>query len=373
MRRLLLVAAALAGLTASAARRNGFGTEAFWACVPTGQVASVAFSPVAYELDCAAISELFDPIRRAAFAEAVGAMTGWQDVYDPIRAQYAGAVTNGLQTVSARALLMPRLKHADADFRVRLMRDYAVTSCPLRPSRFGAECWLRTTMEGQMEDIVLDPALAPSNAVSFVDFESVRFAFLNPLSGTGTVAFAAADGRSLPLPAVTGEIETDLWETERFTCLRLPLAASATLNLLLPAEGVTVDGLRGELDDDRLERLRLAFLSVSERGVSHDRLALTLPRLEFDSRLDLLPAFARQNLSLDGMTMVSGGALAAVHQRLRLSFNGSLPPSELKKAPVARSRRAPRPFAVDRPFVFFVYHEPTRTIPAMGVFTGCGE
>lgn len=373
MRRLALAAlVALAAAALRAERQVGFGVESFFAANPTGRVASAVISPIALELDCAAVSELYPPIRRAAIAEAIGVMTGWESVYRPILARYGDAATNGLSLVSARAVLVPHHRFVDSAFRVAMQRDWGVEVCPMKFGPEGAECWLRAAMDGRMEDFALRPEERSKTAVSFRELTDVRCAWECPLAEGPDVRmeFAAPGGRRA-IPALRGVLEGAILEKKAFTLLRLPMADGAAFYALLPAAGATVDSLRAELKRDLVPVLILSVDSLTELGVFRGPVEVSIPRFETVTDTDLLPVFAHFSLPLDGgfATVAVEGRLSGFRQRARLRLDGRGAASAPDEGS-GRSGARPRAFALDRPFLYFIYHAPTRTMPALGVYAG---
>ena len=115
--------------------------------------------------------------------------------------------------------------------------------------------------------------------------------------------------------------------------------------------------------------------SITDPGVYRGSVAVVLPKITIDTVVDLAPAYRSNRLPIGGFNDIDIGQapLSCVLQRVRFVLDESGPrgrcverKSVNEEISVAKSRR----FICNRPCLFFVYHEPTRTIPVAGVFAG---
>jgi serine protease inhibitor len=157
--------------------------------------------------------------------------------------------------------------------------------------------------------------------------------------------------------------------------MRLPLADQAWFYAMLPAEGVSVGDIRGELSSQTIDNLLSVMKSVTITGVSHDPVAVAVPKMDVTTELDLSGVYQYFKLPLKGFArMDSAMRPSAVRQRVRLRVDEQgLDPAPLDVKPeseVVRAVENTQRFILNRPFLFFVYHEPTGMIPVAGQFTG---
>lgn len=378
MRLPLLALLSLLACPAVAGRTPGFSMSAFNTVVPSS-ARSAVFSPFAFELDCAMISEAFGPIEKAAYVEALGALVGCEGVYRPISERYAASATNGLSQVSARAFLVSSLGLITPKYRAFVQSEYHAGVCPVRPAAVGAESFLRAKMDGVMEDFRIPAGLSPSKGAAFIDLESTscRWVVPFPESSVRASVFTAAGGARTEVAMMSGCRDADIWNADRFSMLRMPMADGAFFFAVLPEEGVPLDSVRGAFAAEKFDSSIAVFGAVADPSVFHGRVEVSLPRFTLDTSVDLRPAFLAFGLPLGGFKEIAIGAdvtLSGVCQRTRFSLDGrgSEDLSAERKAfdgGIAGGRET-RKFVCDRPFLFFVYHEPTRTVPVAGIFAG---
>lgn len=361
-----------------AERTAGFSMSAFNSVVP-GSVRSAVFSPYAFELDSAVISEAFGSIEKSKFVEALGALVGYENVYRPIVERYDAAVSNDFRLVSARAFLTSSLRLIDPKFRSYIQSEYNAQSCPVRPSAAGAESYFKAAMDGEMEDFRIPAAADVVKGVSFVDLESFRCRWAEPFptANTRRIAFVSENGVRSEITAMSDVRAAELWETDRFTMLRLPMCDGAFFHAVLPATGNNLASVRGEFAAEKLNTALVVIRSITESGVYRGNVAVVLPKMTLDTVVDLKPAYLANALPIGGFKDIDLGEtpLSCISQRVRFSLDESGPGGRFierkhasEEVRVAKSRR----FVCNRPFLFFVYHEPTRTIPVAGIFAGGG-
>lgn len=337
-------------LALQAGRTPGFSMSAFNAAVPASNV-NVAFSPIAYEFDCVVISEAFDSIKRAKYVETLGALVGYDSVYKPLMKRCAES-TNGVAFVSTRAFLTPSFNMVDAKFRTFIQNEYGAHACGLRPSSKGAECFLRASMDGEMDDFSISGKVTISPEVSFCDLVSVR------------------------AEMKLGVRNADLWNARRFTMLRLAIADGFCFYAAMPNEGETLDSIRGSFAADKLEEALSVFRAVGDPNVYRGYVDISIPKMSIDSSVDLMPAFKSAQLPLGGFKELKMGPdtpLAHVWQRTRFTLDEGGSDETSVEDGKPRPAAVDRSFACNRPFLFFVYHEPTRTIPVAGVHAGVAK
>lgn len=379
MRRLLSVAFAflLAG-SSFAGRTPGFSMSAFNAVVPSSS-STVVFSPVSFELDCALISEAFGPIEKAVYVEALGALVGYDSVYKPILACYSASATNDMKMVSARAFLASSLRMISTKYRSFIQSEYGANACPVSPTADGAESFLRVSMDGEMEDFRVTDGMTKTKGVSFCDLESFRCSWAEafPADNTRKSGFASADGVSREVMMMSDRRDGDIWKCGRFSVLRLPMSGGAFFFAVLPEPGVPLDSIRGEFAAAKLDEALVAFKAVADPAVYHGPVDVSIPRMTVDSVVDIKPAFLAFGLPLGGFKELHLGAdstLGALVQRTRFVLDERGTDEVRVKSEAADASdsvpRDVRKFVCDRPFLFFICHEPTRTVPVSGIYAG---
>lgn len=359
-----------------AERTPGFSMAAFKAAVPRSSSDAV-FSPFPFELDCALISEAFGPMEKAVYVEALGALVGYDSVFKPISEQYTGLATNDFVLVSARAFLASSIRLVTPKYRSFIQDEYRTQVCPVRPVADGAESYLKATMDGEMEDFSVTEGLRPLRGVSFCDLESLhcRWSVPFPKDATRPCDFVSADG-SVRSVAMMNDVRTaDIWKTDRFSMLRLPMTCGAFFFAVLPSEGAALDSVREDFAAEKFDAAMVAFRAVADPSVFHGTVSVALPRLAIDSVVDLKPVLQTLALPIGGFKEIlleKSGTLDSVIQRTRfvLDERGLRDPSAEASRSAPADRGEVRKFICNRPFLFFVYHEPTRSVPVAGIFAG---
>ena len=359
-----------------AARTPGFSMSAFNAAVPSSAESAV-FSPIAFEFDCAVLSEAYGPIEKAKFVEALGALVGYEHIFKPIRERYAAAVSNDFSLVSARALLTPSLKSVTAKYRTYIQNEYSVQACPVRPVTDGAESFLRAAMDGEMEDFRVPEDAAQPKRFSFYDLESFRCAWRDPFptANIRKLAFTAADGSRRETEMMSDVRPAELWTTDRFTMLRLAMTDGSWFHAVLPADGAPLDSIRADFAGEKFDTALVMMRSITDPGVYKGPAVIVLPRFALDTASDLAPAFRAFELPLGGFKEIDLGGAGSLHrtvQRTRFSLDvkGAGGKTVVRKsaAEEVRADKHTKKFIANRPFLFFVFHAPTQSVPVAGVY-----
>ena len=354
-----------------------FGADAFNRAISAATRGNAVFSPYSFEVGCIALCDAFDPITKAHFAERIGVLSDLEEVYGAIMSRIGDAqTTNRFSVVTARAICLPDARMANVVYRRQLQLVYATEICPGIPAN-GAECWLRSAMDGDMEDFSIPDGTITSDTFAAYDLVSVRFSWLAPFPTENTrgVQFQLADGSKKTIEAMCDIRNADIWRNRRFSMIRLPLADGAWFYALLPAEGMTVGDIRNEFTSATVDDILAVMNSVTVSGVSHGPAVIVLPKMQIMSDLDLKGVFGYFKFPLRGFQrMPSDIAPAAVRQRVRFRLDeqglDAEPLVSKQSDQVVRANADTQKFLLVRPFLFFVYHEPTGMIPVAGQFTG---
>lgn len=354
-----------------------FGSDAFNRAVSASSKDTAVFSPLSFEIDSVALSDAFDPITKAHFAETLGVLSDFEGVYGEMLDELRGAgATNRFSFVSARALCLPDMRMASVAYRRDIQSLFSAEICPASPKE-GAESWLRSMLDGDMEEFSIPLGSVSSGRYAFYDLASIRFSWQEafPTANTRRIHFLLDDGSRREVDAMCDIRLADMLETRRFLMVRLPLADGAWFYAMLPNGGLTVRDIRPEFSSTKIDEILTVMKSVTVSGVSHGPVALVVPKMDVTSTIDLTGVFGYFRFPLKGFARLDGEMRPAAvrqHVRFRLDEQGldAEPLVEKPAESVVRADATTKRFILNRPFIFFVYHEPTGTIPVAGQFTG---
>jgi len=373
-----LVAAAVAfvAVEACAVRHVGFETDAFNRVYPASYKNTFVFSPASFELDCVLIAEALDTIPKANVASMMGVVIDFQGAYCPILDALEMG-TNGLSYVCARGFCVPDIRAADANFRTRIQREYRTEVLRLVP-KLGAEAWFRATMDGEMEDFEISDAAANSGQYMLYDLVSVTAEWADPfpLANTRMRPFRINDSTNTVDVAVMSDVRiADTLETKEFTLLVLPLKGDAEFFALLPKAGYTLSDTRVFMTSMEID----GILSFRDPGSSQPALrcpcAIEIPRIEISSRTSFAGALRYFRIPMEGLRSAAGdfpGGDFVQFTKFSIAEcgRGKKPPKAKNPEDAVPVAAEVKKVAFDRPFLFFVYHPGTATIPVAGQFMG---
>lgn len=355
-------------------RHIGFETDAFNRMFPASYQKNVVFSPMSFELDCAVIAECLDTIPKAKISEQLGVVLDFESSYRPMLDFFA-CRTNGNLVVSARGFCVPEVHKAVPAHRLFLERVYDVEVMRVAPAA-GAECWFRASMEGEMEDFAL-PGNSAAGKYAFYDLISFSAAWRDsfPVANTRPMRFETADGGAADLEFMSDVREVEAWETKEFTMLVLPLKDEAWFYAIMPNPGQDLTSARRAVSSTQIEQLLTVTKSLTEEGVFRGVAEVALPKMELRSRLNMVSAFGYFGIPLQGLNPIAGEATPSEcvqWTRFRLSERGRGGDIAEGKSSEERALVGPaaKRFVFSRPFLFFIYHVPSATVPMAGQFTG---
>ena len=371
------VASAASCFAAGVSSHARFGSDAFNRAVSAAAKGTVVFSPLSFEIDSVALSDAFDPITKAHFAEKLGVLSDFEGVYGGILGELRGAAeSNRFSFVSARAICLPDMRMASVAYRRDIQSLFSAEICPATP-KDGAESWLRTMLDGDMEEFDIPLGVAAAGRYAFYDLASVKFSWQEPFptSNTRSIPFVLEDGTRREVEAMCDIRVVDTWENRRFSLVRLPLADGAWFYAMMPNANVALRDIRQEFSSTKIDDLLTVLKSVTVTGVSHGPAALVIPKMDVTSTIDLVGVFGYFRFPLKGFARLDKEmrpSLAKQIVRFRLDEQGldAEPLVEKPAESVVHADSGTKRFVLNRPFIFFVYHEPTGTIPVAGQFTG---
>lgn len=372
----IVLLAALAACRFASARPLGAGIEAFNRTFAADSAGSCVFSPLGFELDCVLFAESGDTLVRAGIAESIGVLTEFDATFKPVLDHFGGmAVSNGFRWVSARAFCVTDIRRSSRVFRNRVWNLYGAEVCAKNPP-VGAEAYLRAKLDGDMEDFEIPTGDETSDRQLFYDLVSVSVApyGLFPSAAVTEREFQAPGGRR-KVRMVSGVALHGRHVSKIHTLARLPLKDGAFLYAVMPNEGHTLAEIRARFNPVRFEEMLLEPEMVGLAGTGTFKARITLPEMDFVRENDLSVALAGCKVPANGLVMLGPDSPGARRSRQRVRFRfgpNDDPPAEPAAKPgefVAVPPSAPE-LVFDRPFLWFVHHPKTVSLPAMGVYAG---
>jgi len=355
-----------------AVSNSGFGIDAFNRSVSAVTRGSTVFSPVSFEIDCVIFSETFGALTRSKFAEAMGVLNGLESVYHPVHQDFSTASDPSFRLLSARAFCLPDEHKSNRAYRQWLQQTFSGEAFSFTHKN-GAECWFRARMDGDMEHFSLSDKAAKEGRYSYFSIHSISCAWQqrsytsNDVSST--MQFQLADKSFLPLPAMTGLCHVDIWKRKNSTVLHWVIEKGIGFFAIVPNAGFTVRDIRGELTSNTIVDLLSGVKSISEPNVRHEICNLTFPVIDITSESDMKLAFSYFQFPMTEMERMEPGIQPMfIKQCVRFRIH---PESDVRsEVPQDNIPGSVQQIALNRPFVFFVFHERTQTVPVAGQFTG---
>jgi len=358
-----------------AAADGGFGIDAFNRTVGASTRGNAVFSPASFEFDGVVLGEAFGALIRAKYAETMGVLNGLEATYRP-KYETLSQSSNGVSFVSARGFCLPDERKSNPAYRQWLQNSFSAEAFTFAFKK-GAECWFRARMDGDMEDFSLPENAVKGGNYSYYDLVSVRTEWENPFPANGTrnIAFHLDGGRESTVAAISDRRPVDFWKRRRLSILRLALADNSWFFALIPNEGNTVRDLRAELSSKTLLGIVAGFTSLAETGISHSISTVVIPKMDIKTECDLKQAFGYFRLPLSDMDRIEKNIQPRFIKqcvRYRLDEKGvvSKKADESDSRSILYAMSESQNYVLDRPFIFFVYHGPSATIPVAGVFMG---
>ncbi|MBR4354595.1 MAG: hypothetical protein IKP97_04775 [Kiritimatiellae bacterium] len=382
MKRILAILVIGISGAAWAGRMPGFNMEAFNAGVPAETLESKVFSPLGFELDSVMMANAFEPIAKSHFAETLGVLTGLEGTYVPIlRHLREVSSTNRLSYVSARAFLVPDFRKVSAAYAQDLQRDFQGEVTLAFPKE-GAECWFRAMMEGDMEDFEIPMDTAKSERNSFYELASVHISWAEPfpVGNRRKKAFLPneADFKTRVLTDMMCDIrEVELYTGKTYTMGRLPMADGAWFYAVLPHSGTSLKAVREQLTEKNFGDLLVMMDSITETGIYKGPAVVAIPTMDQTSVNDLTGAMGHFKFPVQGYLKLNGDIPGRDFRqvvRFRLDEQG-VDAEPLKDKPQEQQVHLDKgkeihSLVLNRPFLYFIYHEPTKSVIVMGQYTG---
>lgn len=357
----------LVALPANAGRTVGFGADSFNRVVPNNYAKNAVFSPLSFEFDAVLMADASDPITRANVAETLGVLVELDGYYVPL-------YTNR-QFVCAKAFCVPEPKKVSPIFRKALQDNYDASVLQLFP-KLGAEAWLKAAVDGEMESFSIADKIAVKDRFAFFDLVSMRFDFEEqfPTDNTREMSFVTDSGEKKRVPMMVDARVVDIWETSRFSAMRLPMKEGNMFYAIKPKGETTLSDVRRTISSERIDVILSIMGSVTESGVSHLPSVIAIPKMDIASSFDLSSALRYFRFPSSKLAALGGDMSASAirqHVRFRLDENGASEPLQ-KKAPEKEVRidKNTKRLFLNSPFIFFIYNQETASILVAGQYTG---
>jgi len=372
----IVLAAAVLSAKLIAATHSGFGLDAFNRAISAATRGNAVFSPFSFEIDSVIFSEAFGALTRAKYAETMGVLNGLESVYLPLHEELTKQDVRSMSFLHARAFCVPDERKAHPAYRQWMQKTFSAETFSVGFQK-GAECWFRSRMDGEMEDFKLPPKAAADGSYSFYDLMSFRCAWKDPFptNNTRDIKFQLEDGSNRVIPAMCDLRTADIWARSNVTILRLPMSDSDWFYALLPNQGRTVRDIRRELSSATVVNIIAGMKSITEDGISHNAAAIVIPKMDIVCETDLKMPFGYFRFPMTEMERMEKDIRPKfIRQRVRFRLDefgadgfafGEKPVDQIVKASQHTIR-----FVLNRPFLFFVHHERTSTIPVVGQFMG---
>ena len=383
MKRILAIVAAIgmSGL-AWAGRTPGFSVEAFNAGVPAGTAESRVFSPLGFELDSVIMANAFEPIAKSHFAETLGVLTGLEGTYVPMLGHLREvSSTNRLSYVSARAFLVPDFRKVSAAYAQDLQRDYQAEVGLAFPKE-GVESWFRVSMEGEMEDFEIPMETSKAERNSFYELASVHISWAEPfpLENRRKKSFFpnVDDFKNKMLVDMMCDIrEVELYTARNYTMGRIPMADGAWFYAVVPHTGASLKDVREQITEKNFADLLVMMESITETGVYKGPAVVAIPTMDVTSVNDLTGVMAHFKFPVKGYLKLNGELQGKDFRqivRFRLDEQGVDAEPLMSKPPAQQMHlvkdKGIHSLVLNRPFLYFIYHESTKSILVMGQYTG---
>jgi len=355
---------------------SGFGLDAFNRAVSAATRGNAAFSPFSFEVDSVIFSEAFEALTRAKYAETMGVLNGLESAYLPLHEELTRQNGRSMTFLHARAFCVPDERKSHPAYRQWMQKTFSAETFSVGFQK-GAECWFRSRMDGEMENFKLPSKVAEDCSYSFYDLVSFRCAWKDPFptNNTRDIKFQLDDGSNRVLPAMCDLRTADIWTRSNVTILRLPMSDTAWFYALLPSQGRTVRDIRSELSSATIANIIAGTKSITEDGVTHGSAAIVIPKMDIVCETDLKMPFGYFRFPTTEMERMEKKIQPKfLRQRVRFRLDelganglalGDKPAEQIVKATQDTIR-----FILNRPFLFFIHHEHTSTIPVVGQFMG---
>jgi len=355
---------------------SGFGLDAFNRAVSATARANAVFSPFSFEVDSVIFSEAVDALTRSKLAETMGVLNGLELAYKPMHEALTSACNTNHIFRDARGFCVPNERKILPSYRQWLQTSFSAEAFSHKV-REGAQCWFHARLDGDMEDFVIPENASGGDGYSYFDLVSAQFFWADPFptNNQTDIRFHVDSSTDITCAAICDVRDADICQRRNYSSLKLQISADSYFFAVMPNPNMTIRDIRGELNSNTIHDFVNSFKSVTDPDVSHGRVSVTIPKMDILYESDLKLPFNYFNFLSNGLDCMEKDIQPRyLRQRVRFRLDGrGLDGNLASESPSERllkSARAKKPFTLNRPFLFFVYHEPTTTIPIVGQFMG---
>ena len=345
------------------------GIDAFNAAVPQDSSNTLAFSPLAFELDCCVFAEALDPIGRANVSEKLSVKTDFDGAYAPIFESFGNMPeTNRIFFTSARTIGVTDISKVNADFKRRVFEMSMNASISRIWPLKGAERWFQAKLDGWMEDFVMPLGKLGSHQYSVVD-AAVISAYLPDDAGCvpSEANFRLNGGELKKIPFITFQAKVDFRRNKESTFIRVPLRGESYLYLMMPTdEGNSLAPLRKKIAGDSIHALMLEPIDPNIKESGSEVCEISLPKFDFISTTNIAKSFDVLGIQEKELLYLYPELISrSAFQSVRFILDKGNVPEDLEPLSNATTK-----MTFNRPFLFFVHCPDSNTIPVIGQFTG---
>jgi len=239
-------------------------------------------------------------------------------------------------------------------------------------SRITINNWVSDQTEGRIEDLIPQGLIDTLTRLVLTNAIYFNAAWQNPFSEdmTDDGSFYLLDGGEVTVPMMKQTETFGYAEGDEYQAVELPYdGRELSMVILLPRAG-QFEAFEGSLDAQRVDGI--------VRGLEHKRVALTMPKFEFESDFSLretlvalgMPIAFSAGADFSGMTGNRDLFIADVIHKAFLSVDEAGTEAAAATAvvmmPTAMPPKEPVEVTVNRPFVFLIHDIETGTILFVG-------
>jgi serpin B len=271
------------------------------------------------------------------------------------------------QLFIANGLIIKKRISAVAGYLSRIREEYGAEIFQ-NASPDQVNHWVEVSTAGKINKIIdlpLDQKSA-AIAVSAIYFKA-RWLLPFPKEWTSSGKFMLSNTRSIRIPMMrrAGRFATVTGESLR--AIRLPYAgedSALAMIVVVPNDPTWTAHEMGFTNTIQIEKLITALQNASQQ-----RLWLEMPRFEIEQQFDLAKPLQALGMKrafetgADFSGIVSSGLrLGAIQHRAMISVTEDGTEAAATTTALVEDAASPPSFKIDRPFLFFVVHEPNRAI-----------
>lgn len=241
-------------------------------------------------------------------------------------------------------------------------------------ARVAINDWVAQETEQKIKDLIPSGAIDPLTRLVLANAIYFNGSWLNPFSNTATTqeSFNALDGTEISVDMMKLSGERFLYhQGENFQALNLPyMSSDFVMTLLVPDQGSFTD-FESSLDSRYLSDILLSMTLT--------RVDLEMPKFDFESTikandpliaLGMGVAFDPETSDFSGITEEEDLMITDVLHKATITVDEEGTEATAATAVIIGVTSAmpedPIMLTIDRPFMFFIRHQPTNTILFMG-------